>query len=188
MFKTEVALLKNKTTDLESKVAALKGNDAVSQNKITALESELTALKAAKPSIGVSYVRWGRITCPGNGTEFIYKGYMAGADYTETGGGANHLCLPEDPTWSKYVDGYNNGAEKYGTEIELVDHVSSTIFGKQTNNQDIPCAVCRSIRSSYVMVPARANCYPGWTQEYGGYIVAAYPSRHKADYICLDAY
>jgi hypothetical protein len=35
----------------------------------------------------------------------LIKGYMGGNVYTNTGGPANFLCLPEDPTWGKYQDG-----------------------------------------------------------------------------------
>jgi hypothetical protein len=113
---------------------------------------------------------------------------MAGGDYAERGNGANSLCLPDDPTWSKYVDGHNGGSKIYGTEIEVGQiSVSNALFGKNVNDEDIPCVVCKSSRSSHVMVPARANCYPGWTEEYSGYIVAAYPSQSKVDYVCLDA-
>ena len=42
----------------------------------------------------MTYIRWGRTTCPEvEGTEMIYEGVMAGSWYHHTGGGANHLCL-----------------------------------------------------------------------------------------------
>ena len=136
---------------------------------------------------GVTYVPWGRTTCPGNGTDIIYKGLMAGGDYAESGNSANSLCLPDDPTWSKYIDGHNGVSKIYGTEIELPSQLSNILFGKEVYNQDIPCAVCKSTRSSHVMVPAHATCYQGWTEEYSGYIVSAKPSDSKLDYVCLDA-
>ena len=62
-----------------------------------------------------------------------------------------------------------------------------SLFDKEAHNQDIPYAVCKSTRSSHIMVPARANCYPGWTEEYSGYVVSGYPTYNKLDYVCLDA-
>jgi hypothetical protein len=36
----------------------------------------------------------------------MIKGFMGGNVYTDNGGPANYLCLPEDPTWAKYQDGF----------------------------------------------------------------------------------
>ncbi|XP_045194663.2 uncharacterized protein LOC123550298 [Mercenaria mercenaria] len=158
------------------------------ESKVNILEAEVSGLKAIKSTGGGTFIRWGRTTCPSNGTEFIYKGYMAGDKWNEYGGGANNLCLPDDPTWNQYVDGYNSGSTIYGTEIELDSTVSSKLFGKQTVNQDIPCAVCRSARASHVMLPARANCYPGWTEEYGGYLISSHQGwKASSDFVCLDS-
>lgn len=137
---------------------------------------------------GYTYIRWGRTTCPMNGTEFIYKGYMAGDKWNQPGGGANNLCIPEIPSWGNYVDGYDGGSEIRGTEIEDTSGVSNKLFGKETNNHDIPCAVCRSMRASHVMIPGRTSCYTGWTEEYSGYVVASNPTwAANSDYVCLDS-
>ncbi|XP_060578229.1 uncharacterized protein LOC132735306 [Ruditapes philippinarum] len=158
------------------------------ERKVESLDAEVTALKAKQLTCGATYIRWGKTACPMNGTELIYKGYMAGDKWDEYGGGSNNLCLPEDPTWNQYVDGYNSGAVIYGTEIEADSAVSNKLFGKPTDNQDIPCAVCRSSRASHLMLPARTNCYPGWTGEYDGYLVSGHPAwKTNSDYICLDS-
>ena len=92
---------------------------------------------------------------------------MAGSDYAETGNGANHLCLPEDPTWAKYTDANDGGrANITGTEFE---ETTDMYFGKHVANQDVPCAVCQSPGVT-AMIPARTNCYPGWHLEYTGYL------------------
>ena len=45
---------------------------------------------------GVVYTRWGKTTCPStSGTQLLYAGRAAGSHYTEKGGGANYLCLPD---------------------------------------------------------------------------------------------
>ena len=53
------------------------------------------------PSIaGTVYTRWGRTTCPNTpGTELVYAGRVGGSHPSASGGGANHLCLPENPDY-----------------------------------------------------------------------------------------
>ena len=47
---------------------------------------------------GVVYTRWGRTTCPTtSGTQLVYAGRAAGSWNTHSGGGANYLCLPDNP-------------------------------------------------------------------------------------------
>ncbi|KAL4234278.1 hypothetical protein ACF0H5_005929 [Mactra antiquata] len=181
VFGEEKRLLLHTDADLVSVINEMK-------QEIADLKSEVNTLKATNLPSGNSdvYIRWGRTSCPSNGTEFVYSGYMAGGYYSDDGGGANNLCLPDHPTWNKYVDGYNNGATIYGTEIELDPSVSSALFGQNVINQDIPCAVCRT-RASAHMFPARTNCYSGWTMEYSGYLISSHPTwKDQSDYICLD--
>ena len=55
---------------------------------------------------GVVFTRWGRTTCPTtNDTELLYKGKAAGSHYTQTGGGANYICLPDQPEFLSYTPG-----------------------------------------------------------------------------------
>ncbi len=72
------------------------------------------------PSGGVVYTRWGRTTCPDTqGTELLYEGIAGGSHYDHKGGGANYLCLPEEPEYSDYEPGaYNNANYLYGAEYE----------------------------------------------------------------------
>ena len=51
---------------------------------------------------GAIYTRWGRTTCPETpGTELVYEGLAGGSDFNQYGGGANYLCLPNDPDYLK---------------------------------------------------------------------------------------
>ena len=44
------------------------------------------------PSSGVTYVRWGRTTCPNTtGTELVYAGRAAGSNYNQKGGTNDYL-------------------------------------------------------------------------------------------------
>ena len=55
-------------------------------------------------------------------------------------------------------------------------------------DNDVPCAVCRSVRTSILMIPGRNACYDGWTVEYAGYLSAGHHGHNSAtEYVCLDA-
>jgi hypothetical protein len=113
------------------------------------------------------------------------SGYSAGKNYGEIGSGTNNICLPSDPTWLNYVDGYQEyrGAV-YGTETDIP---ASPFFKYAVYEQDMPCAVCSSERSTTLMIPARKNCYPGWTLEYYGYLVSAAATHYNGyENVCLD--
>jgi len=133
---------------------------------------------------GVKYVRWGKTTCPNN-TEVVYKGVMGGEHYTNSGGGVNYLCLPHNPKYGDYKDGYQNSGRMYGTEYE-VNTVNP--FKKNLHNHDAPCVVCHvSSRGSMLMMPARNDCPSGWTEEYHGYLMTEYYGHKKQrDFICVD--
>ena len=52
---------------------------------------------------GVTYIRWGRTTCPNTtGTELVYSGRAAGTYHTHQGGTNDNLCLPSTPEYSTY--------------------------------------------------------------------------------------
>ena len=62
--------------------------------------------------LGSNYVRWGRTVCPGGtGAEIVYSGRAAGPSITNTGGGANMLCLPDNPDYlsltSDSIEGFD---------------------------------------------------------------------------------
>ena len=43
------------------------------------------------------------------------------------------------------------------------------LSGQQVKNKDVPCSVCQATgRLSHVMIPGKAECFPGWTLEYKG--------------------
>ncbi|XP_045204637.2 uncharacterized protein LOC123557293 isoform X4 [Mercenaria mercenaria] len=117
---------------------------------------------------------------------FSTDGYVAGKKYDDEGGGSDSLCLPSDPVWSNYSDGDDrNRGFIYGTEF---DEEGVNIFGYSVLQQDVPCVVCKTQKSALVMVPARAKCYPGWKEEYSGYLMSAYrshPGPHN--HICVDS-
>ena len=121
---------------------------------------------------------------------FIYLtvGYTAGKHYNSVGSGTTNLCLPHDPQWANYVDG-NAGccrAYIYGTEIDIAE--PNNIFPYEVSQEDMPCVVCKSPRSTSLMIPARKECYKGWNMEYWGYLMAGVHGHSGAhDHICMDA-
>ena len=122
----------------------------------------------------------------------MYEGYAGGSHYTHAGAAVNYLCLPRNPNWGRYDDTLQKGGLVYGGEYEFSQRgPSSNIFDQQTNllQHEAPCAVCRSTRSSVLMVPGKNQCHDGWTLEYHGYLSAGY-YKHVAgsEYICVDTH
>ncbi|XP_060603880.1 short-chain collagen C4-like [Ruditapes philippinarum] len=153
---------------------------------IAKLQNELDALKKQISRNGVTYVRWGRNSCPLD-NELVYTGYTAGKHYDGDGSGSTNLCLPKHPTWGRYVDGNYHGyrGHIFGTEIDIVE--PNHIFPYAVSQQDVPCAVCESPRSKILMTPAMKECHSNWTMEYGGYLMAGtYDKSGAYDYVCMD--
>ena len=133
------------------------------------------------PSGGAVYVRWGRTSCPsGQETELLYSGRAGGSRYSHSGGGANLICLPNDPEYRQYQSGTQAHSQVFGVEYEGQ-------FPGTTSNHNMPCAVCfTSIRSTVLMIPAKTSCPANWITEYTGYIMTAHHIHHRSLYECVD--
>ena len=136
------------------------------------------------------YTRWGKTTCSNtSGAELLYAGRVAGSWYTETGGGANYLCLPEQPENSTYTAGSQGGrALLYGAEYET-GLTEPDEFGplSSVNDHNVPCAVCyTSTRETVLMIPARLTCPSSWTREYYGYLMASRNNWSRTMFECVD--
>ena len=137
---------------------------------------------------GVTYVRWGKSSCPDvAGTELLYAGRAAGTLYSKEGGGSTHLCMPEVPQYTlSYKPGTQSDSVINGANYEL------PITG--THDHNVPCAVCSaSTRVGVTMIPAWTSCPTGWTREYYGYLMTestlyGESSRHRGrtSYECID--
>ncbi|XP_062576176.1 uncharacterized protein LOC134238063 [Saccostrea cucullata] len=170
-------------------------SSALGANQVEALRREFKSftedfMKKFKEDEGkehrkIIYTRWGKNSCPCNAT-LVYSGYAGGSNHLHSGAAVELLCLPKDPEWGIYTDGYNGAkAFVYGTEYETnynPDHLSSF------QNHDVPCAVCLVPNRSVVqMFPARKTCYKGWNLEYRGYLMAGYYGHPAATkYTCVD--
>ena len=128
---------------------------------------------------GVTYKRWGKSTCR-SGATLVYAG-RTGSSYYTKGGGANYICMPNDPqytlTWRPGIQGLSH---VYGTEYETPPP------GYSVNQHDALCAVCYvAIKHTTVMIPAHTSCPTGWTREYHGYLVSEnYFARTM--FVCVD--
>ena len=139
---------------------------------------------------GVVYTRWGRTTCPStSGTQLLYAGRAAGSFYDQSGGGANYLCLPEQPQYSTYTAGSQGGrAYLYGAEYQTGNGYANSPL-RSFHDHNVPCAVCyTSTRETVVMIPARLTCPSSWTREYYGYLMAERYSHNRSTFECVDRY
>ena len=131
---------------------------------------------------GAIYTRWGRSTCPDTpGTELVYEGLAGGSHYTQSGGGANYLCLPKNPDY--LLNGLpSQGNYLYGAEYERPVPFSNL------DDHNVPCSVCYvDKRVSKLMIPAKITCPSSWTQEYVGYLMAEHHTHARnAVYECVD--
>ena len=133
---------------------------------------------------GETYIRWGRTTCPSiSGTELVYTGWAAGSHYTQSGGGANYLCLTKTPQSLQYSSATDNHGLVYGAEYEA----SSGQPNHGVHDNNVPCTVCRvTQRYSVLMIPGQYTCPTGWTREYYGYLVTEHHNHHRTMYECMD--
>ncbi|XP_021374539.1 short-chain collagen C4-like [Mizuhopecten yessoensis] len=178
--------IQDQMTHIQEELQVLQTTVQTQAGKITSLEQQLS--QAEHGTGGATFVRWGRTDCPANLTELVYSGYAGGSFYTHKGAAANYVCLPREPVWGPYKDLPNDdySARMYGAEYE--SHPSSTPFGSQSRDKDVPCAVCRTTSFiSSVMIPARATCFSGWTKAYSGSLAAGnYNFAAASEYICVD--
>ncbi|XP_052762233.1 uncharacterized protein LOC128204869 [Mya arenaria] len=160
-----------KLEDLKKEIETLKTVDVETLKTVEIIRTA----DVAGSSI---YTRWGRRSCPGD-TELVYEGFAGGGYYSNKGASNNYICLPKDPVFD--VDGRNAGTVNliYGAEYET-SH-------SNLQEHDVPCAVCRVVGKSIVMIPARKVCYSGWHTEYSGYLMSSYEGHTgNKDVVCMD--
>ena len=114
----------------------------------------------------------------------LYSGIVGGSYYGHIGGGGEYVCLPNNPKYDKYQDGYQSVSYMYGTEYEI----GFNPFKNKLHNHDVPCAVCYvKSRATQLMIPARNDCPSGWNEEYHGYLMADHHThKHSTSFICID--
>ena len=133
---------------------------------------------------GVTYIRWGRSTCPNTtGTELVYAGRAAGTSHAQKGGTNDYLCLPEEPQYLAYKPGVQGDSPIHGAEYQTWDNRPL----HHVHDHNVPCVVCKTVKECVLMIPARISCPDTWTLEYSGYLMTDYkshPGRTSAE--CVD--
>ncbi|XP_053378710.1 short-chain collagen C4-like [Mercenaria mercenaria] len=176
----KLVVLEEKMKEINMTNSELKQELNSASETINELKSKL--VRAERSFDGSTYTRWGRTVCP-TGATLVYDGYVAGGHYTHTGSGVNYLCLPKDPTWGRYIGGFQTADRIYGTEYYTADYP----YSKNLNYQDVPCAVCRIPRNNVLMIPGRNKCHKDYILEYSGYLMGGHYSHAGAsEYVCVD--
>ena len=155
--------------------------DIVSNSKIK-LHHTYTVTEISGIS-GVTYTRWGKTSCPSStGAQLLYSGRVAGNHHKHSGGGAERLCLPDDPDYRSGTKGYSGGSPIFGTQYAFKGGPNSNVGG-----WNAPCAVCYvPNRATAIMVPAKTSCPGSWTTEYIGYLTAEHYGDHRSSFDCVD--
>jgi len=91
------------------------------------------------------------------------SGYAAGAEHRYGGSGSNFLCLPKDPDWDTFRDGFSGSGHIAGVEYEISSGNNvfshSNTGGARLGGNLAPCAVCSAdLRSTVLMIPAKTQC------------------------------
>ncbi|XP_052761899.1 uncharacterized protein LOC128204527 [Mya arenaria] len=170
--------LKKTTDNVEESIQTISGLT----NKVQELQSEIEPLKSVEVMSSGIYTRWGRRSCPGT-TELVYEGFAGGGKFNDKGASSNYICLPKDPIFD--CDGRKSSSVStvYGAEYETV----YATFHTNLYEEDVPCAVCRVVGRSVVMIPARNVCYSGWHTEYSGYLMSSYYGHEgNKELVCMD--
>lgn len=134
---------------------------------------------------GLTYVRWGRTTCPNvPGTSRLYDGITASSSYSTKGGGSNYLCATKDAKYHPEARTHNTDhSPLWGAEY----HIWSGQAMSHLGNHDAPCAVCYvNTRTAQVMIPGTYDCTDGWTREYSGWLASEWVGNYRTTFICLD--
>ncbi|XP_052766498.1 uncharacterized protein LOC128207555 [Mya arenaria] len=177
--------LLSKLVELETGQKRLHETITEQQTVINELQTIITGSKSKE--VGSVYTRWGKSSCPCNGTETIYAGLVAGSHYSHRGAAANYLCLTQQPSWNKYDDKEQDGGLVHGAEYEFDLRSRKHFFGREITDEDPPCAVCRTERPTVIMIPGSRQCLDGWTMEYHGYLSTGHYDHDAAsEYVCLD--
>ena len=160
-------------------VPGMKGNQGV--RGLTGLQGQKGDAGASAAVVGgVTYERWDKSTCR-SGATLVYAG-RTGSSYYSIGGGANYICMPNDPQYTlSWQHGSQGHSRVFGTEYE------SPPPGYSVHQHDTLRAVCYVARKhTTIMIPAHTSCPTGWTREYHGYLVSEYYKAHRTMFVCVD--
>uniref|UniRef100_A0A1X7UMA5 Uncharacterized protein n=1 Tax=Amphimedon queenslandica TaxID=400682 RepID=A0A1X7UMA5_AMPQE len=86
------------------------------------------------------------------------------------------------------LDEEEEPTEEAKQEDEAEYETGNKVFGKTTQDYNVPCAVCLSPRKgTKLVIPARVSCPLGWTEEYYGYYMSSYHGHNlNVNPECVD--
>ncbi|XP_052761419.1 short-chain collagen C4-like [Mya arenaria] len=174
--------IEERFSDITNTMEDLKNEIATMQSADVEISKTVESIQTANLASSSIYTRWGRRSCPGD-AELVYEGFAGGGDYSHTGGSSSYVCLPKDPVFDGDGQKSEHVSFLYGAEYES----SSATFHANLHNKDVPCAVCRVIERSVLMIPSRKTCYSGWQTEYSGYLMSEYYQHaSNKEVVCMD--
>lgn len=136
---------------------------------------------------GLTYVRWGRTTCPVGSARIVYSGQAAGSRHDKPRtGGSPFICVPNQPWYFGQVDPSTPlaNASDRSPQSQALDKTRSLLHGTYFYLSCVLCLVRR--RSVQIMLPARKECYRGWHREYDGYLAVQTNWKDHKNVICID--
>ena len=141
-----------------------------------------------RTSAGQVYVRWGKASCPSNGSTItLYAGRTAVSGTGEIGGGANPLCLPMQPSFLPHNDNQQDSAFIYGAYYDTSNGPAYSRRLRNVHNGRIPCSVCFTPElSGHVIIPGRTECPTTFRFEYFGYLFSSRYDSYSVNYVCVD--
>ena len=134
---------------------------------------------------GVTYIRWGKSTCPSStGAQLVYTGRAGGTRYNSRGGSSDKICLPDDPDYHPVTNGVTVPFYSVVQGAEYEYHAGPL---RNLTQHNAPCSVCYvPNRATSIMVPAKTRCPTSWTREYYGWLVTERETHYRSTYTCLD--
>lgn len=152
-----------------------------------AQDRELTCAVCSSPvgRQGVVFNRWGKSVCPSI-SKLLYSGFAAGSVHSQSGSGANVLCMREVPTYGEFDSSNNHGALLYGYEYNSGGLRSSNFTS--LNSYEVPCAVCEvDYAMTTYTVFGSDECPVEYVAIYTGYAFSHhYSHASKGEYVCVD--
>ena len=134
-------------------------------------------------SVGATYIRWGRTTCPNvTGAELVYAGRAAGIHYTQKGGTSDHLSLPDNPQYLEYHAEVQGRSPLHGTEYETWSQPL-----RSAHDHNVPCAVCHSsTRASVIMIYCSTVMFQHLDSGDSSYLMSEHYTHHRSSTECVD--
>ncbi|XP_052273215.1 uncharacterized protein LOC127873407 [Dreissena polymorpha] len=179
-FKMEQAL--KRIDDFEGLILRQNRTIQSAIGTLREIEARLDS-KLSITSIGASYIRWGRSSCPHSNNSLVYHGFAAGTAYSSSGGAADYQCIPAEPELETVVTRAAYISNIYGSEYET--HGATAL--SSLVEHEVPCAACFTNATTTIMIPARKTCYSGWKLEYRGFLMTERDIHaNNKQYVCVD--